>query len=67
VGVHARPEAGGRLELSAWLGLPDGSQWIADRVVGEAGALADQLVARLESVGARELLAAAEADGGGGS
>jgi hydroxymethylbilane synthase len=61
VGVHARWAARDQLEITAWLGLPDGSQWIADRVVGGADAVATRLVGRLESVGARELLAAAEA------
>jgi hypothetical protein len=46
--------------LTAWLGLADGSQWIADRVVGPGDSVAAQLVARLESVGARELLAATQ-------
>jgi hypothetical protein len=49
------------LELSVWLGLPDGSHWIADRIRGDSRALPGELVARLESVGARELLRAAEA------
>ncbi len=61
VGVHAQRAARDELEITAWLGLPDGAQWIADRAVGGAGAVAARLVARLESVGARELLAAAEA------
>ena len=64
VGVHARLGDGGGLELAAWLGLLNGSEWIADQVVGEADTVAAQLVARLESVGARELLAAAQAEGG---
>jgi hydroxymethylbilane synthase len=52
---------GDQLALEAWLGLPDGSQWVADRVVGDAREVAAQLVRRLQSVGARELLGAAEA------
>ena len=59
LGVHARILEG-RLELAAWLGLTDGSHWIADRVSGEARTVAGELTDRLESVGARELLRAAE-------
>jgi hydroxymethylbilane synthase len=60
LGIHGQL-VGDRLELRAWLGLPDGSHWIADRVVGDRPAIAGQLVARLEAVGASELLSAAEA------
>jgi hydroxymethylbilane synthase len=63
VGVHARPAHRDQLELTTWLGLPDGSQWIADRVVGEANAVAAELVARLQAVGARQLLAEAAGSG----
>ncbi len=67
LGVHARwlapggARAGAGIELSAWLGLPDGSHWISDRVIGEPDAAAGELVGRLRSVGAAELLRAAEA------
>jgi hydroxymethylbilane synthase len=67
LGVHARwlDDGGGAdgvaIELSAWLGLPDGSQWIYDQVIGEPDAVGGELVERLRSVGAAELLRAAEA------
>jgi hydroxymethylbilane synthase len=67
LGVHARwlddrsAAAGAAIELSAWLGLPDGSHWIRDEVVGEPDAVAGELAERLRSVGAAELLRAAEA------
>jgi len=63
IGVHARIE-GEQLAIEAFVGLPDGSEWIRDRVEGDAaepagaGAL---LAERLLSAGARELLAQAEA------
>lgn len=60
LGVHGRM-AHGRLELAAWLGLPDGSHWISDLVCGDARTVPGELVARLETVGARELLRSAEA------
>jgi hydroxymethylbilane synthase len=60
LGVHGRL-MDGQLELSAWLGLTDGSHWIADRVRGDGPGLPETLVARLDAVGARDLLRAAEA------
>jgi porphobilinogen deaminase len=60
LGIHARLGSDGQLGLAAWLGLPDGSQWIADRVIGAPAEAADRLTTRLESVGARELLRQAE-------
>lgn len=63
VGVSARAEANG-LVISAYVGTPDGHRWIRERVVGDLDqpvALADSLVARLETAGAREILAEAGA------
>jgi hydroxymethylbilane synthase len=61
VGAHARTMDGG-LELRAWVGMPDGSAWLSDRVWGAAdGTALGLLVAeRLLASGARELLRAAE-------
>ena len=36
LGAHAAPGSAGVLELRAWVGLPDGSEWIADELSGEA-------------------------------
>ena len=52
VGVHHDGTA-----LHAFVGLPDGSAWLRDSVVADDPA--PLLVARLESMGARELLARA--------
>jgi hydroxymethylbilane synthase len=63
IGVHARIESE-RLTLSAFIGLPDGSEWLRDRVEGPAEApteLGLELARRLLSAGARELLDRAEA------
>ena len=63
IGVHARIE-GERLELTAFVGLPDGSEWIRDRLVGaaaEPAAAGYELAERLLAAGARDLLARAEA------
>ena len=62
-GAHATVIAGGEaLELRAWVGLPDGSRWIADALEGPVGTVAAELADRLEAVGARELLQRAEAE-----
>jgi hydroxymethylbilane synthase len=58
-------EAGGGrlLTLQAWIGLPDGSAWIADEHEGaysDPEALGRAVAARLKSAGAEELLMRAE-------
>jgi hydroxymethylbilane synthase len=63
VGVFARVE-GERLEIDAFVGLPDGSEWLRDRIEGDAAepAVAGVLLAeRLLGAGARDLLDRAEA------
>lgn len=62
LGAHARVE-GGRLAIEAFVGLPDGSEWVRDSLEGdvEQPALAGaELVQRLLGAGARELLDRAE-------
>jgi hydroxymethylbilane synthase len=62
LGAHARVE-GERIEIDAFVGLPDGSEWVRDRLEGSAGepALAGaELVQRLLGAGAREILDRAE-------
>lgn len=56
VGAHARVVAGGELELSAWVGRPDGSVWIADRLRGAGDGLGGRVADRLLAAGAAELL-----------
>ncbi|HEV2790842.1 MAG TPA: hydroxymethylbilane synthase [Solirubrobacterales bacterium] len=66
LGAHARCE-GARIVIDAFVGLPDGSEWLRDRLEGDAeqptlaGA---ELVQRLLGAGARELLDRAESFGG---
>ena len=63
LGAHAVVE-GGRLTIEAFVGLPDGSEWLRDRIEGSAEepALAGaELVQRLLGAGARDLLDRAEA------
>jgi hydroxymethylbilane synthase len=62
IGVHAVVKDE-RIALEAFVGLPDGSEWIRDRVEGEAeqpAAAGALLAERLLAMGAAELLARAE-------
>ncbi|HEY1593233.1 MAG TPA: hydroxymethylbilane synthase [Solirubrobacteraceae bacterium] len=56
VGAHAQTNADGELELTAWVGRPDGSAWIKDRLRGDRDGLGRAVAERLLAVGARELL-----------
>lgn len=63
VGVHARVE-GEQLTVDAFVGLPDGSEWLRDQLEGRAAepTLAGaELAQRLLAAGARDLLDRAEA------
>ncbi len=63
IGVHAQVE-GARLTLLAFVGLPDGSEWIRDRLVADAAepaAAGYALAERLLAAGAADLLRQAEA------
>lgn len=73
IGVHARPTSGkangggDMLAVEAFVGLPDGSEWVRDRVEGDAeepAAVGAELAERLVATGAREILAGAEGWGG---
>jgi hydroxymethylbilane synthase len=58
LGAHARID-GTVIELRAWIGLADGSAWIADRLCGEdPETLGREVAERLLAVGAGEMLAA---------
>jgi hydroxymethylbilane synthase len=63
IGVHARV-AGAQIAIDAFVGLPDGSEWIRDRLEGPADEPTDvglELARRLLSAGAADLLRRAEA------
>ncbi len=64
IGVHGKVDAQlDRMRLEAFVGLPDGSEWIRDRVEGdstEPTALGAELAQRLLAVGARDILERAE-------
>ncbi|HVC06336.1 MAG TPA: hydroxymethylbilane synthase [Solirubrobacterales bacterium] len=62
IGVHAHLE-GEAIYIQAFVGLPDGSEWIRDHLEGEASSPAEAgglLAERLGAAGAREILARAE-------
>ena len=64
IGVHARVDGrNDRMRMDAFVGLPDGSEWVRDSVEGdstEPTALGAELAKRLIDTGARELLERAE-------
>jgi hydroxymethylbilane synthase len=63
VGLCARL-GGGELVLHGYAGLPDGSEWVRDRVAGDAEqpvALGEALAERMLAAGAREILERAAA------
>ncbi|HTZ65246.1 MAG TPA: hydroxymethylbilane synthase [Solirubrobacteraceae bacterium] len=60
LGAYAAPAGCGCLLLRAWIGLPDGSAWIADELLGgfyDAQALGARVAERMRAAGADELLA----------
>jgi hydroxymethylbilane synthase len=62
LGAHATT-TGRDLLLRAWVGLPDGSEWLSDELLGdfhEPVELGRQMAQRMEGVGARDLLRRAE-------
>jgi hydroxymethylbilane synthase len=62
VGAHAQRLADGRLRLTGWVGLPDGSAWLRDEVTGAAEAVGAECARRMLVAGARELLERAQAE-----
>jgi hydroxymethylbilane synthase len=59
LGAHATPAGCGCLGLRAWVGLPDGSAWLADELLGgfyDPTALGARVAERMTAAGARELL-----------
>jgi hydroxymethylbilane synthase len=66
VGVCARFE-GDQLEIVGYAGLPDGSEWVRDRVAGDPeqpAALGEALAERMLAAGAGEILAQASGSRG---
>ncbi|HLM85837.1 MAG TPA: hydroxymethylbilane synthase [Solirubrobacteraceae bacterium] len=63
LGAYAAPAGCGCLLLRAWVGLPDGSAWAGDELLGgfyDPQALGRRVAERLLAVGAGEMLAQAQ-------
>jgi hydroxymethylbilane synthase len=63
LGAHAIPAGCGCLQLRAWVGLPDGSAWCSDELLGgfyDPEALGRRVAERMRAAGAGELLRRAE-------
>ena len=63
VGVSARHREG-KIDIDAFAGLPDGSEWVRDRLSSGAEdpvAVGEELAGRLQAAGAAEILERAEA------
>jgi hydroxymethylbilane synthase len=63
IGIHARRGAE-RITIEGFAGLPDGSEWVRDRLDGgvdDPRALGEELATRMVAAGAREILERAEA------
>ena len=59
LGAHARPAGCGCLQLRAWVGLPDGSAWVSDELLGgfyDPASLGARVAERMRTAGAAELL-----------
>jgi hydroxymethylbilane synthase len=59
LGAHAEPAGCGCFGLRAWVGLPDGSAWIVDELLGgfyDPAELGARMAERMSAAGARELL-----------
>jgi hydroxymethylbilane synthase len=63
VGAYASRVDGGEVELQGWVGLPDGSAWIADRLRGPVEGIGAEVAQRMVSAGAGELLRTAARGG----
>ena len=56
VGAHARVLSDGAVELTAWVGLTDGSAWLSDRLQGRVEGIGRAVAERMLAAGAEELL-----------
>jgi hydroxymethylbilane synthase len=62
LGAHAAPAGCGCLHMHAWVGLPDGSAWCRDELLGgfyEPEELGRRVAERMRAAGAAEMLAQA--------
>jgi hydroxymethylbilane synthase len=62
VGAHARALRDGRVTVTAWVGLPDGSAWLRDELTGDADLVGARCAERMLAAGAADLLRQATAE-----
>jgi len=62
VGAHARPLAAGHVVVTGWAGLPDGSAWVRDEVIGDPAEAGLECARRMLAAGAGELLRRSESE-----
>jgi hydroxymethylbilane synthase len=60
VGAYGRPLTDDQVELTAWVGLPDGSAWLSDRLRDVAARVGRACAERMLVAGAADLLREAE-------
>jgi hydroxymethylbilane synthase len=60
LGASAVPASDTDVTLKAWIGLPDGSHWIADELIAPHDQVGALMAERMTAAGARELLEQAE-------
>jgi hydroxymethylbilane synthase len=60
VGAFGRMLSDGAVELTGWVGAPDGSEWLYDRVRGAPERVGPECAERMLAAGAAELLREAE-------
>jgi hydroxymethylbilane synthase len=60
VGAHAVALGDGEVRLRGWVGLPDGSAWLADEVRAPVALAGGECATRMLAAGAAELLSRAE-------
>jgi hydroxymethylbilane synthase len=58
--ADGHPVPGGDVRLRGWIGLPDGSQWIADQLIGDPEEVGLEMAERMLAAGAGELLERAQ-------
>jgi hydroxymethylbilane synthase len=56
VGAHATVRDDGQVELVGWVGRPDGSAWLVDRLTAAASEVGARVAERMLAAGAQELL-----------
>jgi hydroxymethylbilane synthase len=61
VGAHAVRLPDRQLEIVAWVGMPDGSEWLRDTLTGDPATVGEECAQRMLAAGARELLERAAA------